>query len=189
MKTLLGFGASTMQGVGDVEGGFLSRVGRQLSQSGAPVQVVNLGIGGDTTREMLRRANGVRSYAPFDLVVLLGCNDMPRAGDSNPANRTGLAEYRSNLQQLLAAIKGQHSLFVSSFMVHEKVGVSAQTFDAYMSAAMEIALALGYELWDLYGETKGKGSAYWAEDGVHFNPAGHQFIADGAAERYRRLTR
>lgn len=48
-----------------------------------------------------------------------------------------------------------------------------------MTAAVQIAGENGYSIWDLYHESQDEVAKYWAADGLHFNDAGHQMIADG----------
>ncbi|MFA6960005.1 MAG: hypothetical protein WC205_04540 [Opitutaceae bacterium] len=47
-----------------------------------------------------------------------------------------------------------------------------------MQTATEIARSLGYDIWDLYNETKSDTDPLLADDGLHFNDHGHAFIAD-----------
>jgi hypothetical protein len=76
-----------MAGVGDDErGGFI----RRLQSSFTPYRFINLGVGGNTTRDMLKRCGQVEAHRPFDLIVLLGCNDLPRANDECPQVRADL---------------------------------------------------------------------------------------------------
>ena len=175
-KTLVGFGASSMEGIGDDEGGgFFKRLQASFDQ----FRFVNLGIGGNTTCDMLQRAGELAMYRPYDLIVLLGCNDYPRANDAAPEVRTALEDYAQNLSELLPAIRGQRSLFITSFEVDPiRSGVSAEMFERYISLAREIAVASGYEILDLYRIIKDSGRDYLAADGVHFNAQGHQAIAD-----------
>lgn len=175
MRTLIGFGASTMQGAGDPEGGFLKRMAPHLPDW----RVLNHGIGGDTTRDMLLRAPAVHAIGADATVVLLGCNDLPRARDGSPDRRTTLADYRGNLEQILAIVKAKRSLFVTSFRVsEEKTGVSSDLLRPYMQTAMEVARAHGYDAWDLFSDTFNDGPRFWAADGMHYNAAGHQHLAD-----------
>lgn len=168
-----------MQGAGDSQGGFLKRLSIHLLEKQFPVEVLNHGIGGQTTRDMLARLDIVQTLAPYDLVVILGCNDMPRNNDQNTGIRTTLDEYRTNLEKILGTIKGTRSLFISSFSVsEEKTGISPSLFDTYMGAAIDLARSFQYDIWDLYGETKGKTAHLLAADGVHFNDEGHALIAE-----------
>lgn len=180
-RTLVGFGASTMQGVGDSQGGFFKRIQPALSATYPGLRFINHGVGGNTTQDMLNRAEQTAALGAYDLVVILGCNDMPRNnGDTDP-KRLPPDRYEANLKQLLATIRGRRSLFISSFPVRV---VSRAIFDDYMPRAVRVAREAGYEIWDLYAELRNRDlTSLWASDGVHFNDAGHQLIADGVLAR------
>lgn len=176
---LLGFGASSMQGVGDSRGGFLRRL--ELRVAGQ-YSVTNAGVGGNTTRDMLQRLPGLALPADA-VIVLLGCNDLPRANDAFPQNRVTLAEYRENLDRLLSALKAPRSLFISSFFPAEHLtGIAPATFETYMTAATDLARETGYEIWDLFNETRHTTAPLLAADGMHFNDTGHAFLADRVEE-------
>src|SRR5580698_5523192 len=102
MDTIVGLGASTMAGSGDSQGGFFKRVEQLYKQRHPQTQFVNLGVGGNTTRDMLDRMAAVKSIPTYDLIVLLGCNDLPRDNDQFPSSRTTLTEYSANLQAMLS---------------------------------------------------------------------------------------
>lgn len=181
MNVIVGYGASTMAGSGDSQGGFFKRVEQLYKQWHPQTQFVNLGVGGNTTRDMLERLAAVESIPTYDLIVLLGCNDLPRDNDQFASTRTTLPEYSANLQALLPKIRGKRSLFISSFSVSsEQTGVKKMDFDSYVTAAVQIAGENGYSIWDLYHESQDVVAKYWAADGLHFNDAGHQLIATGA---------
>ena len=181
---LVGFGASSMEGAGDTAGGFFRRL-EGCDATARYERRVNLGIGGNTTRDMLARAETAAALAPRDIIVLLGCNDVPRKNDDSKERRVPLAEYKINLQRILPTIKGEHSLFVSSFPVSsERTGVPADALSSYMAVALSIAAAAGYETWDLHGDlANSRLSSYYAPDGLHFNDAGHAMIASELAKR------
>ncbi len=184
MLHLIGFGASTVQGVGDPAGGFLSRAVELSTAVGLPVRWSNFGVGGDTTREMLGRAPQLAELRPYDLVVLLGSNDIPRPGDSEPGRRATVDEYAERIDTLLEMIRGRRSLFISSFVIAALCASPENArFARYMEAVLAAATRHQYEIWDLYAETKDKlASHLWAEDGVHFGDAGHAMIATRVVE-------
>lgn len=180
MNTIVGFGASTMVGCNDSQGGFFKRVEQLYNQRHPQTQFANLGVRSSTTRDMVDRIAAVKSIPRYDLIVLLGCNDLPRDNDEHPSDRTTVAEYSANLRVMLPKIRGERSLFISSFWVSpEQAGLKKTDFDSYMTAAMQIAGESGYSVWDLYHECQEDVAEYWAVDGLHFNDAGHQMIADG----------
>jgi len=175
---IVGFGASSMQGAGDPEGGFFKRVSSFFESAGSHFEFVNLGVGGDTTIQMLERLPRVTKEKPEMTIVLLGCNDMPRVPDASPLNRTSLEQYKTNLSTILSTIQAKRSLFISSFEVDPiKTGISLELFQNYMDGARELAENLGYEIWDLLSETRAQKAEFLATDGVHYNGLGHAYIA------------
>ncbi len=189
-RTLLGFGASTMQGVGDTSaGGFFTRASRAESMQRRYANFINHGIGGNTVADMLARVDKAVDAAglDYDVVVILGCNDVPRDRDGNPAVRSTPQAYAATLAQMFPRVKSPkgRSLFISSFAVsYEKTGVCTDVFSQYMDPAMKLAQQAGYEVWDLWRATEPVAPRYWATDGLHFNDAGHQYIADGVVARF-----
>lgn len=173
IKTILGFGASSMQGTGDSNGGFLKRLELTLNRDSKKFNVVNLGIGGDTTREMLARIGEAGNYKPSCSIVLLGCNDLPREGDRMPERRTSLHEYEQNLKVIFQKLRCERSIFLTSFYVNE---IKEDLFVQYMEAAKR--LAVGYEIWDLFQDSRSLLPGYLASDFAHFNEAGHQYICE-----------
>lgn len=175
-KSLIGFGASSMAGVGDsVGGGFFKRIQPHLTD----YRFVNLGVGGFTTKDMLIQSNKAASFKPYDLVILLGCNDMPRKNDSKPQIRTNIEEYEQNLDKILKQLKGEKNIFITSFPIDFiKSGISTITFENYMTIAKAVATKHKFEIIDLYTIIKNSTNDFLASDGMHFNSNGHQFIAE-----------
>lgn len=178
MRTILGIGASTMAGAGDNLGGFFNRLARQRADR----RMVNFGVGGFKVKDMLAITGGVAVHRPFRSLVLLGCNDVPRIREGIEQPRTSVADYAALLDRLLGQVRGDEGgVFVSSFQPDpERSGVAVRTMDTYMAEALRLARSHGYEIWDLYHELRQspKLADYWAADGLHFNAAGHTFLAE-----------
>ena len=167
-----------MAGVGDSGGGFMARLSRQTWTSRLRPCFHNAGIGGNTVADMLGRAPALSALRPYDLIVLLGCNDLPRAGDFAPEKRSSPDDYASRLKALLTAIRGERSLFVSSFAVSEKAtGIAPALFEEYTAAATGIAASCGYEVWDLFHEIRPGDCGLLSADGLHLNDSGHALVA------------
>lgn len=178
MDKLIGFGASTMQGAGDSQGGFFKRLERKLAEAGRPHQCLNFGIGGNSTRDMLARFDEVKAHLPCKAVILLGSNDFPRERDIWAQNRTTLDEYRKNVATILGAFAGPQTVFVSSFLICEKrTGMDPKVFAQYIGEAIKIARSLRMKVWDLHAESLTFEGRYFAPDGVHYNDEGHEYIA------------
>jgi len=182
---LIGFGASTVEGTGDSQGGFFKRLQEKYGIEQPALQLANEGRGGETVYQMLKRAVKLDPARKFDVVVLLGCNDVPRANDATPDTRSAKDDYARYLASLFYYLKGRRSLFVTSFLVSEKLtGISAELLGEYVGLARSLAYSSHFDIWDLYGETRAHVSQYWSEDGLHFNDAGHALIAEKVAAWY-----
>jgi lysophospholipase L1-like esterase len=172
-----------MEGAGDSRGGFFQRLQDKYSPEG--LVLVNEGRGGETVYQMLKRAVKLDPAREFDIVVLLGCNDVPRANDPTPEVRSEKDDYARYLASLFYYLKGRRSLFITSFLVSEPLtGISPTLFGEYAGLARSLAYSSHFDICDLYAETKENVSQYWAEDGLHFNDAGHALIAEKVAAWY-----
>ena len=183
MNKLIGFGASTMQGVGDSQGGFFKRLDAKLAKAGKPRECLNFGIGGNSTSDMLARFDEVRPHLPNPAIILLGSNDLPRKRDLWPQNRLSLADYSTNVKTILSDLFHPRTIFVSSFRVcPRRTGIQPETYAEYMGTALKIAASLRLITWDLYDESAALGDKYLASDGLHYNDAGHEFVAERLLE-------
>jgi lysophospholipase L1-like esterase len=184
MDKLICFGASSAQGVGDSEGGFFKRLERKLAGAGRAFECINCGLAGDTTSDMLARLERVKRHLPARSIIFLGSNDLPRDRDSEPHRRTGLAEYKENVEEIVKVLGGSGSLFVTPFAVCPiRTGVQPAVFSAYLKAASKIAASYQMTIWDFYTESLDFGDRYLAEDGMHYHDAGHEVIAEGLLKR------
>lgn len=174
-----------MEGAGDSQGGFFMRLQEKYRAEQPDLQLTNAGRGGETAYQMLKRAVKLDPARKFDVVVLLGCNDVPRVNDATPEIRSEKDDYARYLASLFYYLKGRRSLFVTSFLVSEKLtGIPTTLFGEYVGLARSLAYSSHFDIWDLYAETKENVSQYWAEDGLHFNDAGHALITEKVAAWY-----
>lgn len=178
--SIAGFGASSVQGFWDLEAmGFLARLQAWCWKQYPKSRVFNLGIGGNTTDAMARRAESeIKERNPDWVIVLLGCNDMPRANDDHPHIRNTIPQYKKNLKRIFAAFKGRNILFLTSFPVDPvRTGIASEQFAEYMEVAKSEALAAGAILLDVYALFKGRvREAFMHPDAVHFNAKGHSWL-------------
>jgi lysophospholipase L1-like esterase len=129
---------------------------------------------------MLDRLERMRTQLPARAIVLLGSNDFPREKDGEPSRRVPLAEYAQNLTKILHLLGGPTSIFVSSFAVcPRRTGIQPTIFLLYTDVALKIAVSRQMTIWDLYTDSQAWGDRYLADDGLHYNDAGHEVIADG----------
>jgi lysophospholipase L1-like esterase len=175
MTKLIGFGASTAQGVGDSQGGFFKRLERKLAAAGRAHECLNFGIGGNTTVDMVARLDTLRPHLPARAILLLGSNDLPRDGDWEPSRRVGMADFKENMHKIFEMFAAGPTIFASSFQVS---WVTEASFRAYQEAALEMARARAFTIWDLHAESLQWGGKYLCDDGIHYNDAGHELIAE-----------
>jgi lysophospholipase L1-like esterase len=177
-KIILGFGASSMQGVGDSAGGFFKRLENLVHKQNPNTRFLNQGIGGNTTVDMLNRLGEAISAKANVTIVLLGCNDLPRTPDSTPKRRTDLTTYRTNLDALFSKLKTDPCLFVTSFAPQfQQTGIKPDLFSQYMNEAISSAKKADWPIWDLYRESLSWPSSFYAPDGIHASDAAHEQIA------------
>jgi lysophospholipase L1-like esterase len=176
-------------------GGWPARLMRRLAAQGHAITGYNLGIRGDTSREIAarwrdevgRRQRGTGSL----LVFAFGVNDAkvgPDGGRTVPPEETA-----ANLRTILAAARGYRVLLVGPAPIEEKLmqrhlnaeGLSAMPTPASVAeTARQMAReanAAGVPFLDLL--TLLSSNAVWQRslaetDGLHPSRAGHDLIAD-----------
>lgn len=109
------------------------------------IRVINMGQGGDTTRELRERwQRDVLDLCPDWVTVMIGVNDVWRQFD-HPHHKeihVSLEEYRQNLEELVAStlptVKGV-ALMTPFFMGQERDEVFRRTLDGYGQVVLETA--------------------------------------------------
>ncbi len=198
MKRICFVGASTVEGLGDEAGlGWPGRLAAMARESGAPFVLYNLGVRGQTLREIGARAAmecRARIQDPTnDLIVLgTGMNDLARIGTGafrTPQRRT--LEDFTKLVEELAPLAGL--LVVGPFPVCEAKmpfhsAVSGMNFnfknqDIEEAAAnyAEICAARQVPYLNLFAELSANEdytTGLETNDGLHSNGAGYQAVAE-----------
>jgi len=111
---IVAVGDSLTRGNGDNAGGYPARVAETLRKAGKKVDVVNLGVDGYETSDLLKKLalpDVKRQLGEADLILLsISGNDLthsvPRGGGSGPeAAVLALGKSRENLKQILGAVR------------------------------------------------------------------------------------
>ncbi len=197
MTTILVFGDSIAYGAWDTEGGWVARLRNYLDKKnlgdGATYYVVyNLGISGDTTREVLERfdaetkARAKEAESPSDLIIIfaIGIND---SGMLNAKDMVPPAEFKKSLERLLDRSRSLTSnvIFMGASLVDEEKThpVSWEAGLHYDNASIErdnrIIEGVCAENRTMFIDVaKQFGSTYknLLNDGVHPNSEGHKLI-------------
>lgn len=177
----------------------------RLRHLGIPAQVLNAGLGSDTTVGALGRLErDVLAARPDLVIVMFGMNDAAMV-DGGPVARTAprvpLADYSANLRTLVTRIRASGAQVLlcaptpmTRKYLYQDVGAYAQNADMnyqlrqYAAAAKALGTELG--LWVLDGFALFSESAdamALIEDGCHPYVQGHARLAEALLEPVRAL--
>ena len=152
------------------------------------VRVVNTGVSGDTTRNLLERWDtDVLAYKPDYVSIMIGVNDVWRIFDcpKNKAIHVPLEEYEQNLRALLKmtlpVVKGVF-LLSPFFLELNKQDALRKLLDEYGAAMKRVAEEFRVPFVDVQAAfdehlSHFPHSAHMAWDRVHPNHVGHLLIA------------
>ena len=181
-------------GLADLAQNFPSLLARRLTEeTGIDVALLNLGVNGYTTADLIREELPVaRGLRPELVTILIGANDIVQGSDL-AAYRTRLAELYDAIAQLtLAAIR---VLAVSIPDFSPLPGAAPfgsprelrARIDAFNGIAQSEAASRGFGYVDITAISRenNHGNDWTAADGLHPGPAQHQAIADRIWAAYR----
>lgn len=176
-------------GVDEVDA-FPAQVEQTLNQAGLPVEVLNIGIGGENTAQAKARLKNVLAQQPQIVTIMYGANDSYiDKGKTEP--RIRIADYRANLLYIVQELKKQQIkpilMTTNRYDAKHPVDGSGQhpnrMMDQYMATCREVATAEDVLLIDhqqrwIDAEKRGTDIEGWMTDHVHPNKKGHQEIAN-----------
>jgi len=203
MKDILVFGDSISYGEKDAEkGGWVNRLKIELMDSDEVDIVHNLGISGNTSRDILNRFEeelDTRKEEGVDQIVIfqLGTNDSMVEVDTGQ-NKVSIEEFRQNLENLLpkAREKADHFFFFGLLpIVENKVNplpedrtkaLRFKDIREYEDELYEFCQAFQVDFLDLFDEFSDRDYNRVLEDGVHPNAEGHELIKEKVVEKLER---
>lgn len=160
----------------------------QVRHPSLPIRVVNMGVSGNTVRDLKARwQSDVLDLTPDWLVIMIGINDVWRQYNSPtiPEMQVGLQEYEETLADLVLraqnATKGV--MLLSPFFIEfRRDDPMRHTVDQYGQAVHRIACQPGCQYVDMQAPfdelLQYKNSAELSWDRVHPNLTGHLLIAN-----------
>ena len=203
MRVLV-FGDSITYGAWDTQAGWVERIKRTAhkqtvqSEGKNKVQVINLGIGGDTSTKILKRkpAEIEARYSaswPFVFVITFGAND-ERSIDGKI--ETTLEQFEANVKDIISLAKNHSDkiLFLGmppigkptvEFKGQEYSDERVKEYEQRLQAIVEDA-GLPFAPIRPAFEQAGLDSLY-AYDFIHPNDKGHQLIADVVRAKLQEL--
>lgn len=195
MKTarIFVFGDSLVYGAWDSQGGWCDRLKQKLHQrkidgsENVKYQVFNLGIGGETSRSLLKRFKteiDARNRSDWPVVILIatGANDTRTTEGGVPV--VPIAEYRQNLEKLILIAKEytEKILLVGIAPVEHAIQqfkgtvLSNELLRQYDQIVAEVAETQGVPKVQLLEVLTGAEQPIFSTDGVHPNDIGHALI-------------
>ena len=155
---IIAFGDSLVAGVGSSTGGFVDMLSKDLG-----VEVVNLGISGNTTKDALDRVEVLKDYKPKLVMILLGGNDFLR---KVPTEVTF-----ANLDKIVRVVVNQGSVVV---LLGVRSGVLSNRYDEeYEKLASKYGAVYVSDVLDgVFGRPN------LMYDTIHPNDLGYRIIAD-----------
>ena len=136
------------------------------------LETQNMGIGGETTDDVIARLQDVIDAEPETVVVLVGTNDIGRRRRSaeyiGRNIETILVELRKNLPEariILQSVMPRTKDYAKS--VHE-INVHIRQF-----AAVATVKAEWLDLWPVLADDEGSLAESFSDDGLHLNEAGY----------------
>ena len=171
-KTVVFFGDSLSAGSGvKPKEAFPAIIGDKIREQGLPYEVVNAGIGGDTTAGGLRRLDWLLQR-PVDVLVLeLGGNDGLRG--------LPVSNIKTNLQGMIDKAKARNpdvKIVVAGMQMPPNVG--AKYAEEFKQAFFDVATANNATMIPFLLEGVGGLREFNQPDLIHPNPAGHRLVAD-----------
>ncbi len=127
------------------------------------VQVINEGVNGETSEDLLARVGKVRARRPDRVYLMIGTND---CGWEVPVR-----EYRDNLATLVAALRPAEVVLITpTTSVFAKGAI-----EPYVAAVKEVAAREALPVVDFAAAIR---DSDYSWDGLHWNEEGHRRLAD-----------
>ncbi len=152
------------------------------------IHVINTGISGNTSKDLLNRFDeDVMKLNPDTVVIMIGINDVWRQFDEPQLNYEFVLEdeYAQNLSKMVAKVKSENKrviLMTPYFMETNKLDEMRAKTDAYAKTVKEIAEAEGVQCIDIQSAfdkyLKFRHPSYISWDRVHPNNIGSMIIAN-----------
>jgi acyl-CoA thioesterase-1 len=171
-KTIVFLGDSLSAGSGvKQQEAFPALVQEKIRERGLPFEVVNAGVGGDTTAGGLRRLDWLLQRKIDVLVLELGGNDGLRG--------LPVSNIKSNLQAMIDKAKAKYpdvKIVVAGMQMPPNVG--AKYADEFRQVFYDVAKENNATMIPFLLEGVGGLREFNQPDLIHPNPLGHKIVAD-----------
>lgn len=172
---------------GHLGAGYVRRIAEHVAENSLPYTVINTGIGGDRSTDLIRRWDeDVIDHAPDVLTIMIGINDTWRGNDAGlpiSADEYG-SNYATIIEHAQAALTLRQLVIMEPFLVpltDEQRAWRARDLDAKIEVARSLAGQYGallIPLDEIFTErARANGPESVIDDGVHPSADGHELIA------------
>ena len=138
------------------------------------LNVVNLGVSGDTTEQVLERLQEVVDTAPSTVVVMVGTNDL--------AWRRSVEQIVRNVESILWRLHRDlpdTRVLVQSVLPRDReVADRVREINIHVRQFAPTVKAEWVDLWPVFAEPDGEISARYSDDRLHLNEAGYAAWAE-----------
>lgn len=189
---ILAFGDSITYGAWDSQGGWVERLKqyahtKTIESNGlTKIQVLNLGVGGDTSSKLLKRiepeiiARQSNNW-PLTIVLTFGANDERSIHGVSEVN---IDTFKQNVEEILTiAQRYSTDVYViespplnSDTILFKNQEYSNKRIQEYMHAQQAIAAKLGITYLPIYQKYIQSATNLLSSDNLHPNDAGHDVI-------------
>jgi acyl-CoA thioesterase I len=152
----------------------------------AAATLVNLGVSGDTTADVLERFDTLETAGPSHVLLMIGTNDARFHGRDRAYRMATIAETGRNLRALTDLITGQLgatlTVITPPAVDQDRIDASFGDVPVHWTAeavaeVADVVRKTAPDAIDLHEATRnGQPAGFLEPDGVHPTPAGHQFI-------------
>ncbi len=138
------------------------------------LDVVNLGVSGDTSEQVLERLNAVIEQKPSTVVVMVGTNDL--------AWRRSVEQIVRNVESILWRL--HHELpevriLVQSLLPRDReLADRVRDINIHVRQYSPVVKAEWVDLWSVFAEPDGEIKSQYSDDRLHLNEAGYQAWAE-----------
>ena len=134
------------------------------------LEVVNLGVSGDTTEKVLERLPEVCEKSPSTVVVMIGTNDL--------AWRRGVEQIVRNVESILWRLRNDlpdARLIIQSVLPRDReMADRVRDINIHIRQFASTVHAEWVDLWPAFAEEDGEIKAELSPDRLHLNEAGYE---------------
>lgn len=147
-----------------------ARISELADSAGLAVEIVNAGLGGETSAGLLRRLDWVMQGSPDIVVVETGANDGLRG--------LPIAQLEENLDDILGRLRtGYPDVRVAVVQMEAPPNMGADYTDAFHSVYGRVAAEHGFLLLPFLLESVAGQAELNQADGIHPTAEGHRIMA------------